>query len=69
MTWPSYNKSSHSKIYLKLWTFKICIYLLNQIIAGDVKKVENEIKRTFIETYKKTDDEFLKEATKQWEFF
>lgn len=31
---------------------------------GEVSTVEKEMKKTLVETFKKTDEEFLKEATK-----
>lgn len=31
---------------------------------GEVSIVEKEMKKTLVETFKKTDEEFLKEATK-----
>ena len=44
--------------------FNLFIYF-DSFKTENINKVESEIKRTFIETYKKTDDDFLREATKQ----
>ena len=35
------------------------------IFSGDVKQVEKEIKKIFIEAFKKTDEDFLKEAARK----
>ncbi|XP_048777323.1 integrin-linked kinase-associated serine/threonine phosphatase 2C-like [Ostrea edulis] len=39
-------------------------FLLDKFPKGEVSQVEKEMKKTLVETFKKTDDEFLKEATK-----
>ncbi|XP_076358042.1 integrin-linked kinase-associated serine/threonine phosphatase 2C-like isoform X3 [Tachypleus tridentatus] len=39
-------------------------YLTAKLPKGDLTQVEKEIKRCLIETFKKTDEEFLKEASK-----
>ena len=33
--------------------------------SGDISQVEKDIRKSFIEAFKKTDDDFLKEATKK----
>lgn len=39
-----------------------CFFFFTYI--GEVSIVEKEMKKTLVETFKKTDEEFLKEATK-----
>lgn len=39
-------------------------FLLDKFPKGEVSIVEKEMKKTLVETFKKTDEEFLKEATK-----
>lgn len=39
-------------------------FFTNTLYIGDVSTVEKEMKKTLVETFKKTDEEFLKEATK-----
>lgn len=41
--------------------FKLFYFFTN---IGEVSIVEKEMKKTLVETFKKTDEEFLKEATK-----
>lgn len=43
--------------------FKLFYFFTN---IGEVSIVEKEMKKTLVETFKKTDEEFLKEATKMW---
>lgn len=38
--------------------------MVEQGLLGEVSTVEKEMKKTLVETFKKTDEEFLKEATK-----
>ena len=33
--------------------------------SGDIKQVEKEIKKIFIDAFKKTDEDFLKEAARK----
>ena len=47
--------------YTKCWFSHDETFLL---LTGDVDNVTKELKKTFIDTFKKTDEEFLKEATK-----
>lgn len=42
--------------------FKLVFFFFTYI--GEVSIVEKEMKKTLVETFKKTDEEFLKEATK-----
>lgn len=37
-------------------------------ITGDIQTVEKDIKKILIDSFKKTDEDFLKEATKRFEF-
>lgn len=37
-------------------------------ITGDIQTVEKDIKKILIESFRKTDEDFLKEATKRFEF-
>lgn len=36
------------------------------VSTGDVTVVEKEIKKAFVDAFKKTDDDFLKEAGRAW---
>ena len=34
--------------------------------TGELSQIEKDMKKILVETFKKTDEEFLKEATKTW---
>jgi hypothetical protein len=42
--------------------------MIHLCITGDIQTVEKDIKKILIDSFKKTDEDFLKEATKMFEF-
>lgn len=45
------------------WKFSIITY--THVFLGDLAQIERDIKRITLDVYKKTDEEFLKQASRQ----